>query len=558
MKKTLTVNLNGMVFHIDEDAYQQLHEYLNAVRASLDLSDDKDEIMADIEARIAELLTEEYSKYHTTIATVEIVRTIMTRLGEPKDYAMDSSVEDTQENTRTRRRYYRDAENAMLGGVAAGLAAFLGWDVVWIRLIFVGLILLGQGWPIFVYVLMWIIAKPALTVAQKLEMKGEPVTIDSIQESFNEMAAKTPSASKKALKILSIILKTCFFVLAGFFGLIALIFVIALLLVFMGVSVGFLGVTMGTSAAFAEMPWEFSALFGLLQPWQLVMAQVSLVMLYACPLIILIAGCVSLLAKRRWTSKRFNLSFCVVWSIALCSLAFVVVSYLKSTKVQETMQEIVQQLDEWEEDTAMSPSDRAYELVEVTPFNALKVNGAMRIVLIPDSQQTVAVRPAFLLNDVQVIDSVLILNNMKKNPIDVEITTPHLNHITLEGACQLKNRNAWITPALTIEADGAAEIDLHLLVEQLALTARGASQVELKGSARHADFNLKGAVELEADEFCLHTLDINVDGATDSDLWVTDSLGVTAHGFSRITYRGTPNLYKKDTSMGVKLKQDKY
>ena len=126
MKKTLTVNLNGTVFHIDEDAYQQLYDYLNAVRDSLDLSDDKDEIMADIEARIAELITEEYANLNASIATVEMLKRIMKRMGEPKDYVMEGATDTSNTTSKARRRYYRDMDNAMMGGVAAGLAAYLG------------------------------------------------------------------------------------------------------------------------------------------------------------------------------------------------------------------------------------------------------------------------------------------------------------------------------------------------------------------------------------------------------------------------------------------------
>lgn len=553
MKKTLTVNLNGMVFHIDEDAYQQLHEYLNAVRASLDLSDDKDEIMADIEARIAELLTEEYSKYHTTIATVEIVRTIMTRLGEPKDYAMDSSVEDTQENTRTRRRYYRDAENAMLGGVAAGLAAFLGWDVVWIRLIFVGLILLGQGWPIFVYVLMWIIAKPALTVAQKLEMKGEPVTIDSIQESFNEMAPQIPSTSKKIMRILGVILKVCFFVALAFFGFIAFVVIGALFLAFMGVSMGFLGAGIGTIGALPAMFMDWTGLLTMLQPWQVLMCKVSIILLCVAPLIIIVAGCINLLTKRRWTGKKFNLSFCLVWIIALCTLIFALIS---SVGLRQKMIDMALQLDTWDDDTSMPLSTMAYEVMQLDTFNAIDAEGVVSLILVNGPEQSVAVRPAMMTQYVHVEDSVLTVKNDQKTKMELLITTPQIDKFELAGACRLKNNDLLQTSTLAIFADGAADIDLTMAVEQLKLNLAGASKVELQGSAKQADFNLQGAVDLDADELSLATLNLAVDGTADAEVWVRDSLEVSANGFSQIVYKGNPVMLIKEKSWGVKLRRE--
>lgn len=553
MKKTLTVNLNGMVFHIDEDAYQQLHEYLNAVRASLDLSDDKDEIMADIEARIAELLTEEYSKYHTTIATVEIVRTIMTRLGEPKDYAMDSSVEDTQENTRTRRRYYRDAENAMLGGVAAGLAAFLGWDVVWIRLIFVGLILLGQGWPIFVYVLMWIIAKPALTVAQKLEMKGEPVTINTIQEGFNEMAPQIPSTSKKIMRILGVILKVCFFVALAFFGFIAFVVIGALFLAFMGVSMGFLGAGIGTIGALPAMFMDWTGLLTMLQPWQVLMCKVSIILLCVAPLIIIVAGCINLLTKRRWTGKKFNLSFCLVWIIALCTLIFALIS---SVGLRQKMIDMALQLDTWDDDTSMPLSTMAYEVMQLDTFNAIDAEGVVSLILVNGPEQSVAVRPAMMTQYVHVEDSVLTVKNDQKTKMELLITTPQIDKFELAGACRLKNNDLLQTSTLAIFADGAADIDLTMAVEQLKLNLAGASKVELQGSAKQADFNLQGAVDLDADELSLATLNLAVDGTADAEVWVRDSLEVSANGFSQIVYKGNPVMLIKEKSWGVKMRRE--
>lgn len=553
MKKTLTINLNGTVFHIDEDAYLQLNDYLNAVRASLDLSDDKDEIMFDIEARIAELITEECIKQHTNIATMEMLRRIMTRMGEPKDYAMDGVGDEPNAQKQARKRYYRDTDNAMLGGVAAGLAAFLGWDVLGVRLLFVALIFVGQGWPILFYALMWMIASPALTVAQKLEMRGEPVTIDSIQHSFNEMADQTPTASTKIVKIIGTVLKVCFFMLAGFFGLIVFIVLAALLLAFVVSSIALFGSGVSAIGAFSAPFLDWSSIVTLLQPWQVVMAQVALILICVCPLIVLIAGCLSLLAKRRWTSKKFNVAFCIVWFVALCAL---VGALLSSVNVRQRMVDTALQMEAWEEDKDNVVFDGAYETIDVMPFNAVKAHGAVRIVLANGPQQSVAIRPGAYKSQMEVIDSVLIVRNAYDNKIEIELTTPCLERLDLQGACQLSNKNLLQTSTLSIFADGAADIDLTMQVEEFSLTANGASKMELEGTARQASFDLKGAIDVDADELCVNKLHVDIEGSADAEVWVTDSLSLEADGFSQITYKGNPTFCKRETSWGVRVKQD--
>ena len=552
MKKTLTVNLNGTVFHIDEDAYQQLYDYLNAVRDSLDLSDDKDEIMADIEARIAELITEEYANLNASIATVEMLKRIMKRMGEPKDYVMEGATDTSNTTSKARRRYYRDMDNAMMGGVAAGLAAFLGWDAVWIRLIFVALILLGHGWPVVLYLLIWIIAEPARTVAQKLEMKGEPVTINTIQEGFNEMAPQIPSASK-IMRILGIILKVCFFVTLAFFGFIAFVVIGALFLAFMGVSMGFLGAGIGTIGALPAVFMDWTGLLTMLQPWQVLMCQVSIILLCICPLIIIVAGCINLLTKRRWTGKKFNLSFCLVWIIALCTLIFALIS---SVGLRQKMIDMALQIDTWDDDTSMPLSTMAYEVMQLDTFKAIDAEGVVSLILVKGPEQSVAVRPAMMTQYVHVEDSVLTVINDQKTKMELLITTPQIDKFELAGACRLKNNDLLQTSTLAIFADGAADIDLTMAVEQLKLKLAGASKVELQGSAKQADFNLQGAVDLDADELSLATLNLAVDGTADAEVWVRDSLEVSANGFSQIVYKGNPVMLIKEKSWGVKLRRE--
>jgi phage shock protein PspC (stress-responsive transcriptional regulator) len=183
MKKTLTVNLSGLVFHIDEDAYLKLNHYLDSIKAHLNTTTGRDEIIADIENRIAELFTEK-KKSVISIADVEEVITIM---GQPEDYVSDEEEPQSQRRpytTSSKKRLYRDPDNQVLGGVCSGIGHFTGIDPVWVRLIFLALLFSGVS-AIFYFVL-WIVIPKALSTAQKLQMKGKAATFSNIEDYVKE------------------------------------------------------------------------------------------------------------------------------------------------------------------------------------------------------------------------------------------------------------------------------------------------------------------------------------------------------------------------------------
>ena len=136
MNKTVTINLGGIVFHIDEDAYQKLSRYFEALKRSLNNSSGQEEIIKDIEMRISELLSEKLLSDKHVIGLKEIDEVIAV-MGQPEDYIIedDSKAESTYQAYKTSKKLYRDKDKGMIGGVAAGLSQYLGIDEVWIRVI---------------------------------------------------------------------------------------------------------------------------------------------------------------------------------------------------------------------------------------------------------------------------------------------------------------------------------------------------------------------------------------------------------------------------------------
>lgn len=203
MKKTVTANISGLVFHVDEDAYEKLNIYLSKIRGRFTSNDGGDEIMADIESRIAEMLQDKTTNSSKQVVTLNDVNEVISQLGEPEQIAGEEGASNENEGANSSeekksRRLYRDTDKAIFGGVASGLANYFQVDVAWLRVAFVLLTFL-TGFGLLAYIVLWIAVPAARTIAEKLEMKGERVNISNIEKAIQEEFARV----EKNLKELS-------------------------------------------------------------------------------------------------------------------------------------------------------------------------------------------------------------------------------------------------------------------------------------------------------------------------------------------------------------------
>ncbi len=210
MKKTVTVNISGIAFTIDEDAHEKLSHYLNTIRGYFSASEGRDEIMADIESRIAEMLHAKMGekKHVVNISDIEEVIALM---GKPEQFAGETSSEKTEERTSTTplerktKRIFRHPDNKVLGGVCSGLGYYFGFDPLWLRIAFAVVFFAGFGSGLLVYILLWIIIPKATTTSEKLEMKGESVNVSNIgkaiEEEMEDLKKKVNEFSEKAKNI---------------------------------------------------------------------------------------------------------------------------------------------------------------------------------------------------------------------------------------------------------------------------------------------------------------------------------------------------------------------
>jgi phage shock protein PspC (stress-responsive transcriptional regulator) len=182
MNKTIDISLAGLLFHLEETAYYKLKNYLEHVRNSLHGGEDIDEIMNEVEARIAELLMQKQQNPNEVVNEKQIDE-IIEIIGKPEDFEEEET--EHASSTKIKKRLFRDPDHAMIGGVAAGFAHYLGIDITLMRILFLILLFVTQGSFLLIYIILWIIIPKAKTVSDKLKMKGEEVSLDNIVENVN-------------------------------------------------------------------------------------------------------------------------------------------------------------------------------------------------------------------------------------------------------------------------------------------------------------------------------------------------------------------------------------
>ncbi len=197
MNKTVTMNLSGNIFHIEEGAYEKLNKYLSTIKSYFKNSESRDEIMSDIELRIAEMLQEKVSKNKQAVL-MEDVDSVIAIMGKPEDFMdeqeksheeqhtnNDSNSSTTHNFQNRKKRVFRDGDEKKLGGVCSGIANYFDFDPIWFRAAFaISFFVFGSGF--LLYLILWIIIPEAKTTAEKLEMRGEKIDVNNIGKAVNE------------------------------------------------------------------------------------------------------------------------------------------------------------------------------------------------------------------------------------------------------------------------------------------------------------------------------------------------------------------------------------
>ncbi len=244
MKKTFKIHIRGYIFNIEEDAYDLLDNWLQKVAKQYENEEGGDEIVNDIETGAADIFNKEID-IETGVITIKTVNKVIQIMGNPEEFEsgeFSSSDKTFEQNSvhydaKTNKRFYRDQDQKILGGIASGISHYFGLDVTLIRILFIAGSFIG-GIGVLLYLMLWAFIPAAETSSQKLEMKGEPVNIsniekiiktefDNIKENFKNHA---DSAGIKKIKetiknIAEIIVNTITIIFKGISGIIGFVFI---------------------------------------------------------------------------------------------------------------------------------------------------------------------------------------------------------------------------------------------------------------------------------------------------------------------------------------------
>ncbi len=345
MKKNIRININGLIFNIDEDAYNILLNYLQRLRNHFGKGESTEEIISDIEARIAEIF-QENSITSGNVVSIEMVEAAIKAMGEPGEIdgeeghkegeTYEKSYNATYE--KVKRKLYRDPDDKIIGGVAGGLAAYFAIQAIWVRLAFV--ILTISGMSLLVYIILWIAIPEARTTAQRLEMRGEAINLENIERSirdefddisnrFKDMKDKHFSKKKDNLTIFEKIANAIVTILSGilkfigaFLGVILVFVALLLILAFIPSFFSRGMIWLNNIGGFHLV--SLNNVFSLLSnsPADINMLQAAIGLVVFIPLVSIVYLGVKILFGIRTKNSAIGVSLLTMWIVGLIMLVY--------------------------------------------------------------------------------------------------------------------------------------------------------------------------------------------------------------------------------------------
>jgi phage shock protein PspC (stress-responsive transcriptional regulator) len=353
MKRTINIHLGGMPFIIDEEAFDKLNNYIQTLKNKFTNEQERSEIMADIEYRMAEVFAKRLDK-NRQVVDLEDVDYIIAQLGKPEEIFSEESAAsgehqaqteqttytDTVPNNAT-KKLFRDSDNKIIGGVIAGLCHYFGIkETLWIRLAFMALLWFSFGTFLLVYLVFWLVIPEAKTYADKLQMKGEPVNLDTIEKEVRETLSRATDAINKPLRDNDLLAKfgTVIMMIAkGFLKFIALIvFVISLFILF-GILVsaaGFSVLGLPKFAVFTQLIFNSHTHY--------IVSAIALFVVIGVPLFFLMYLCATFIASSKVVfHKRIAIGSAALWMIALAVVFYFSVSIANGFKSDDIQTESI-------------------------------------------------------------------------------------------------------------------------------------------------------------------------------------------------------------------------
>lgn len=346
MKKTTQTNIGGFVFNMDDDAYLATEQYLNALKQHFKTEESADEILEDIEWRMAEIFKEAI-KNKREVVTLSDVQQMIEIMGQP-EMITEEKKGDTQEEkvsfSTGHKRLYRDPEHKVIGGVCGGLAAYFNIDPIIFRLVF-GIMFIVWGTGVMIYVLLWIAMPKAKTRAEKLEMRGERINVSNLEKQVKEEVGGIKDGIKNMqhssffqrlgkgiqefFQALSDLLYRFLKISGKLIGIALIISGIVLLILLFSI------VFMGTTSIIQINDNLFHLSTGALlnifsqNPIMHILTLTAISIIIGIPMLMMIYAGIKLLFNIKSSNKWLNISSFALWALGLILGSYVVISMVK-------------------------------------------------------------------------------------------------------------------------------------------------------------------------------------------------------------------------------------
>ncbi|MGM9805863.1 MAG: GIN domain-containing protein [Candidatus Aphodosoma sp.] len=555
MKRTLTVNLNGLAFTIDDDAYTLLQEYLQKLETHFPKEEDR-EILADIEQRITEIFAERLAD-HRQVVNTDDVNTVIETLGQP-DEIDDNEGEDNinsvknkeekkaeKQNKRKHRRFYRDTDTCILGGVASGLAAYIGIDVTAVRILMILLLIFTTGYVIPAYLIIWMIAPAARSTSQKLEMQGIEPSIENMRK-YVESEQFRESANRIGYRLGQFAL-WCFRILAIlfgiFFGAIGILIIFAILYAII-TTIALGGDILAESILPLSPIIPSSTMLA-------TMASLALICL-TIPLVFIIKSTIRLLRHDKdpfkTQHKIWNWVWFAIWILSLISLC-TITTYI------------------YINDNKTNTGSIEERRLENEPFSSISVSSAVTANLIPDTVTYIVVKgtETSLRNINTIVNNGLLhiyigstdnKHTMSQRPV-VDVHYTDINSIAASSAASVYNRDYGTIKSdnINITTSSAAKTDLDISCKSASIVTSSAAKTKLSGDVDIINIYGSSTSKTEAMELSANNATLNATSKAKISI-NADTLAAQASSGAKIVYSNTPYVIYIKTNSGGSIKQD--
>ncbi len=557
MKKTLTINLNGRVFTIDEDAYELLDKYIRNLRVYFSKEDGYSEIMADFEARISELFGEHIQRGYEVIS-IEQVENVIRQIGKPEDFGEEedrkkdagkkSASSQTTETNKTKKKFYRNPDDKIFGGVCSGISAYFDWDPVLVRLAAVLLTFAAVGWLIIVYLIVWIITPEAKTAEQKLQMSGQEVNLENIGKIVSEEKKNDIQQKEKRgclgtlLDFIVAILKVCIIGIGLIIGL-PLVFVLFIVIAVLIALIFKLG------GGLAGLPFGLIDL-GFITVEHPTLTVIASFLIIIIPVVSLIYIIIARLGKLKPIDKSIKWTCLVVWVLSLITLI---------SSIHFNGENSDWSFNSWFSDEERNQTIRNTERLitqnEALPFfNELEMknglNADVRIHLITgdsvymvlQGDSNIVKKTQWQINNKQL--EIYSGNKHKNRPdrrIYIDIYTPVIHGVKIKSLGQVSIPDKLISENFFVELKGAGNFTADsLYTNNFHAELDGIGALTAKGIARYVQLNLKGCGEIETSDLMAEDVDAKLNGIGEINCNPSRKIEARLQGIGSINYVNEP------------------